>query len=96
MSRQDTTYHVYRAQESLQDPRSEDDDVEKARQQHLFIALECLAKIQKVSDLDDYLEVHKLVQQALCHYLRDEKSKALDCVNQALATDFLKPSTKAA
>lgn len=72
-------FHAYRALEALQDPRNGDDDVEQARQQHLFGLLDSLARMpaSAVAGNPQCLAATIMyARQSLCHYLRGSNALA--------------------
>jgi hypothetical protein len=91
--RQEAAFHVCRAIEALEDPRV-DDDVEQSRQQHLFAAIECLARVRPpVWQMVQCIEAQAKLRSALCHYLRNETPQALVCLRAAAEGYTLKPYT---
>lgn len=96
MSLKQTAFHVCRAQEALEDSRNGDDDVEQARQQHLFGAVEAFARVPYPSDLTAYQAAATYLRLALCQYLRGKTAEALAAVQKVRDNALIAPHTKLA
>lgn len=92
MALQDAAFHAQRALEALEDPRIGDDDLDQARRQHLFYALENLARAYPNKDIPR--DLHEWIWLAIGAFFAGAWDFARIRVRDFLNHEVIKPFAK--